>query len=151
MSAGDRISKAAKDAMEDLAGTSEPSDDAHVPEPGDPAEPIKVNSSVSEATNATEAEREQATESRVPDHRSADFNETSSEGSDGGKSGEHDTRENGRSFEDGTAGREGLSAGAGSDGGRGPAGLPDPDPENGSAQPLESDQDPSNREAFGPS
>ena len=36
MGIGDSIGKAAENAMEDLAGTSKPTETAHVPEPTDP-------------------------------------------------------------------------------------------------------------------
>jgi hypothetical protein len=52
MGIGDSIEKAAKNAMEDLAGTSRPTDDAHAPEPGAPDEDISVHSSISEGSNA---------------------------------------------------------------------------------------------------
>jgi hypothetical protein len=39
MGIGDRIEKAAENAMEDLAGTPSPTDDAHVPDPGAPLGP----------------------------------------------------------------------------------------------------------------
>lgn len=52
MGIGDSIKKAAENAVEDLAGTSRPTDDAHVPEPGAPNEDIRVHSSISEGSNA---------------------------------------------------------------------------------------------------
>jgi hypothetical protein len=56
MGIGDNIRGLAGNAMKDLAGLSEPADDGHVPEPGDPDEDIKVHSSVSEGSNAGEGE-----------------------------------------------------------------------------------------------
>ena len=52
MGIGDNIRRSAEDALRDLAGLSEPTDDAHAPEPGDPDEGIKVHSSISEGSNA---------------------------------------------------------------------------------------------------
>jgi hypothetical protein len=52
MGIGDSIGKAAENAMEDLAGTSEPTDDAHVPEPGTKDDDVQVHSSISEGSNA---------------------------------------------------------------------------------------------------
>jgi hypothetical protein len=60
MGIGDSIGKAAENAMEDLAGTSKPTEDAHVPEPTDPNSDVEVHSSISEGSNAMEAEKEKA-------------------------------------------------------------------------------------------
>src|SRR3954453_4247233 len=54
MGIGDGIKKAAENAMEDLAGVSRPTDDGHVPEPGNPNEEIRVHSSISEGSNAAD-------------------------------------------------------------------------------------------------
>ncbi|GAB3563310.1 hypothetical protein GCM10027405_17680 [Arthrobacter alkaliphilus] len=135
MSARDEISKAAENAMADLAGTSEPSDDGHVPEPGKPGEPIKVNSSVSEATNATEDEREGGSAGGPsPDRTSTPAQEGSSqtppEGKDAGDG-------------DPSPGAEGASAEAAGSHVPGPGGLPERDPQDGASEVLESDEDPS--------
>ncbi|MFE5837115.1 hypothetical protein [Arthrobacter sp. NPDC056493] len=89
MGIGDSMGKAAENAMEDLAQTSDPTDDAHVPEPGAEDDDIQVHSSISEGSNAADE-----------------------------------------------------SAGAPTHGVPGPAGLPDPDPEELRADPSEGDQDP---------
>jgi hypothetical protein len=133
MGARDEISKAAENAMEDLAGTSEQSDDGHVPEPGKPGEPIKVNSSVSEATNASEAEREDPAAGVSPVER------TSNEKDDGSPQ----PPSAGPDSPDADPGREGAMARAAGGGVAGPAGLPEPDPQSGTSGPLESDEDPS--------
>lgn len=140
MSARDEISKAAENAMADLAGTSEPSDDGHVPEPGKPGEPIKVNSSVSEATNATETEREQgATSGPSPDGTSTAPREgnspTPAEGRDAGDGDRSPDTEGGSA-----QAAEKQAAGSHVSG---PAGLPEHDPQDGSSEVLESDEDPS--------
>jgi hypothetical protein len=58
MGIGDSIKKGAEYAMEDLAGTAEKSDDGHAPDPGNPGEEVQVHSSISEGSNAIDAERE---------------------------------------------------------------------------------------------
>ena len=52
MGIGDSISKAAENAMKDLGGTAEKSDDGHAPDPGDPTDDVQVHSSISEGSNA---------------------------------------------------------------------------------------------------
>lgn len=54
MGIGDSIERAAKNAVEDLAGTADRTDDGHAPDPGDPNEDIRVHSSISEGSNATD-------------------------------------------------------------------------------------------------
>jgi hypothetical protein len=56
MGIGDSISKAAENAMKDLGGTAEKSDDAHAPDPGDPRDDVQVHSSISEGSNALDDE-----------------------------------------------------------------------------------------------
>ena len=58
MGIGDSIKKGAEYAMEDLAGTAKKSDDGHTPDPGDPHDEVQVHSSISEGSNAMEAERD---------------------------------------------------------------------------------------------
>jgi hypothetical protein len=55
MGIGDNIRGAAESALKDIAGLSERTDDGHAPEPGNPDDPIKVHSSISEGSNAEEA------------------------------------------------------------------------------------------------
>jgi hypothetical protein len=130
MGIGDSIGKAAKNAMEDLAGTSEPTDDAHVPEPGSPDDDIQVHSSISEGSNA----RENSAEGPGGHPRGTDASsssETTSAG-DRGKSNDfsraaqpgEDTREVPRDVP-------------------GPAGLPSSDPDSLRADPSEGNEDPS--------
>ncbi|WP_286179153.1 hypothetical protein [Arthrobacter sp. ISL-95] len=52
MGVEDSIRKATENAMEDLAGTSDPVNDGHVPEPGEKDDDIQVHSSISEGSNA---------------------------------------------------------------------------------------------------
>jgi hypothetical protein len=56
MGIGDSISKAAENAMKDLGGTAEKSDDGHAPDPGNPRDDVQVHSSISEGSNAADAE-----------------------------------------------------------------------------------------------
>lgn len=60
MGIGDSIGKAAENAMEDLAGTSEPTEKRNVPDPADPNDDVEVHSSLSEGSNAMEAEKQKA-------------------------------------------------------------------------------------------
>jgi hypothetical protein len=156
MGIGDSIRKAADNAMKDLGGTSEPTDDAHVPEPGDPAEEIKVHSSISEGSNAADAAEEGT-------------------GGQAGEAGPGGARGQGQGADTGTAGNivPGRGGPGGGPGGAGPAGaaeagtaesgaaesgeeapepprdvpgpggLPDPDPDVLRADPSEGDSDPS--------
>ncbi len=58
MGIGDSIGKAAENAMEDLAGTSDPAEKLDVPDPADPNDDVEVHSSLSEGSNAMEAEKQ---------------------------------------------------------------------------------------------
>jgi hypothetical protein len=60
MGIGDSIGKAAENAMEDLAGTSEPTEKMDVPDPADPNDDVEVHSSLSEGSNAIETEKQKA-------------------------------------------------------------------------------------------
>lgn len=60
MGIGDSIGKAAENAMEDLAGTSTPTEGTQVPEPTDPNSDVEVHSSISEGSNAMAAEKQKA-------------------------------------------------------------------------------------------
>ncbi|UUL76693.1 hypothetical protein NG819_02660 [Pseudarthrobacter sp. Fe7] len=60
MGIGDSIGKAAENAMEDLAGTSKPTEKTDVPDPADPNDDVEVHSSLSEGSNALEAEKQKA-------------------------------------------------------------------------------------------
>lgn len=69
MGIGDSIGKAAENAMEDLAGTSTPEEEAAqgdnagagrngtVPDPSDPDSDVEVHASLSEGSNAMDKER----------------------------------------------------------------------------------------------
>jgi len=60
MGIGDSIGKAAENAMEDLAGTSKPAEKMDVPDPANPNDDVEVHSSLSEGSNAMEAEKQKA-------------------------------------------------------------------------------------------
>ena len=138
MGIGESMGKAAENAMEDLAGTSKPADDAHVPEPGAADDDIQVHSSISEGSNA----RDNSDTSRAPE--GAESSGTSHHAESGGT-----TSATGGSEEpSGSADPGGSDAGGVSGApdahrdGAGPAGLPDPDPDGLRADPSEGDQDP---------
>jgi hypothetical protein len=144
MGIGDSIRKAADNAMKDLGGTSEPTDDGHVPEPGDPDEEIKVHSSISEGSNAADA----AEDGTRGQGQGADADAGTGRnivpgrgGPGGGPGGSGGTAESGTA-ESGTA----ESAEDTPEPPRdvpGPGGLPDPDPDVLRADPSEGDTDPS--------
>ena len=143
MGIGDSIGKAAENAMEDLGQTSDPTDDAHAPEPGASDEDIQVHSSISEGSNARDGDAGP----RAGVHTTATPQGPGTEASGGqgttGTSGATGTDESA-----GTATSGGIGAAGATDapeaarGVPGPAGLPDPDPEELRADPSEGDQDP---------
>ena len=148
MGIGDSIGKAAENAMEDLAGTSEPTDDAHVPEPGAKDDDIQVHSSISEGSNAMDDDSpagagtggtgsSQGTGTAVSGGAGTGG---AAAGSTAGAAGEGDTG-TGTGIQD--AGGIGAAEGSGTPGYvAGSAGLPDPDPDELRADPSEADQDP---------
>ncbi|MFJ5697295.1 hypothetical protein [Arthrobacter sp. NPDC093139] len=146
MGIGDSIGKAAENAMEDLAGTSKPTDDAHVPEPGARDDDIQVHSSISEGSNAMDDDgdaspgagsgRTTYTPQGPGTEASGGTGTAGTTGTTAGESGA------GTGAED----SGGIGAAEGSDVPRdvaGSAGLPDPDPDELRADPSEGDQDPS--------
>ena len=146
MGIGDSIGKAAENAMEDLAGTSEPTDDAHVPEPGAKDDDIQVHSSISEGSNAMDDDDSPAgagtggTGSSQGTGTAASGGAGAAAGSTAGTAGEGDTG-TGTGIQD--AGGIGAAEGSGTPGHvAGSAGLPDPDPDELRADPSEADQDP---------
>ncbi|MDQ0616415.1 hypothetical protein [Arthrobacter globiformis] len=146
MGIGDSIGKAAENAMEDLAQMSDPTDDAHAPEPGASDEDIQVHSSISEGSNARDGD--DGPRSGV--HTTYTPQGPGTEASGGqGTAGASGTGEAGAADESaGTATSGGIGAAGTTDapeaarGVPGPAGLPDPDPEELRADPSEGDQDP---------
>ncbi|GAA1778245.1 hypothetical protein GCM10009712_27300 [Pseudarthrobacter sulfonivorans] len=130
MGIGDSISKAAENAMEDLAGTSKPTDGTDVPEPTDPNSDVEVHSSISEGSNAMEAEKEKAPGLKPGSATGPVSANPAQPGGSGGSGGgpaeptEADAPDVPRDVP-------------------GPAGLPEGDPGELRADPGEGDQDPS--------
>jgi hypothetical protein len=146
MGIGDSIGKAAENAMEDLAGTSKPTEKLNVPDPTDPNDDVEVHSSISEGSNAMEAEKQKA-----PGLKTGAAPGPVSESPFGGDIDEtnNDRAEAGRGTgDDGLAGDASApTGGTGEAGSGGPSGvkggLPDSNPDELRADPTEGDQDPS--------
>ena len=138
MGIGDSIGKAAENAMEDLAGTSTPTEDAHVPEPTDPNSDVEVHSSISEGSNAMEAEKEKAPGLKTGPATGPVSGNPASPGDqqDGPDTGESDTRE--RMDTGSPTGAPDVPRDI-----PGSAGLPEGDPDALRADPGEGDEDPS--------
>ncbi|MFF1252257.1 hypothetical protein ACFVYC_07150 [Pseudarthrobacter sp. NPDC058329] len=141
MGIGDSIGKAAENAMEDLAGTSKPTGNVDVPDPADPNDDVEVHSSLSEGSNAMEAEKQKAPGLKAgaaPDPVSeAPLGGDVEDGEDGEASGTNATGLTGGASAP-SGGTEGVPRDV-----PGPAGLPDGDPDELRADPSEGDQDPS--------
>ncbi|MGF4045374.1 hypothetical protein ACX800_11800 [Paenarthrobacter nitroguajacolicus] len=138
MGVEDSIRKATENAMEDLAGTSDPVNDGRVPEPGEKDDDIQVHSSISEGSNAmdedlspNDTQRSHTATGDAPRHRDTGAH-------DGGThdAGTHDggTHQDGQADADASAGSGDVS---------GPAGLPSGDPDDLRADPSEGGGDPS--------
>ncbi|MGN7150558.1 hypothetical protein ACTHQ6_16360 [Arthrobacter sp. SAFR-179] len=137
MGIGDSIGKAAENAMEDLAGTSKPTEKMDVPDPTNPNDDVEVHSSLSEGSNAMEAEKQKA-----PGLKTGAAPGPVSESPFGGDVDENDTDE---ADDGGLAGNATAPGAAGTAGGsvRGSGGLPESNPDELRADPTEGDQDPS--------
>ena len=142
MGIGDSIGKAAENAMEDLAGTSKPTEKTHVPDPTDPNDDVEVHSSLSEGSNAMEAEKEKAPGLKTgaaPGPVSANpFGGDEETGTGGSGTTDQD--------DDGSAGSASVPEGGspvGAGGVPGSGGLPESNPDELRADPSEGDQDPS--------
>jgi hypothetical protein len=141
MGIGDSIGKAAENAMEDLAGTSKPTEKLNVPDPTDPNDDVEVHSSISEGSNAMEAEKQKA-----PGLKPGPAPGPVSENPFGGDTDETD---NDRANDDGglagSAAAPGGGAESAQEGGVSgvSGGLPDSNPDELRADPTEGDQDPS--------
>ena len=154
MGIGDSIGKAAENAMEDLARTSEPTDDAHVPEPGSKDDDIQVHSSISEGSNARDGEAgpragvHTTYTPQGPGTEASGGQGTTGAAGMSGVEGSGTEESAGTDESAGTATSGGIGAAGATDapdaarGVPGPAGLPDPDPEELRADPSEGDQDP---------
>ncbi|MFF1830497.1 hypothetical protein [Paenarthrobacter sp. NPDC058040] len=131
----DSIHKAAENAMEDLAGTSDPAPkDRQVPEPNTQDDDIQVHSSISEGSNAMDSEtpEEQAEDRSFAVDGHGEAHE------------EHPHHDAGVTDSDINQDREGdrdVPNAAGDV--PGPAGLPEGDPDALRADPSEGGEDPS--------
>lgn len=156
MGIGDSIGKAAENAMEDLAGTSKPTEKTNVPDPTDPNDDVEVHSSLSEGSNAMEAEKQKAPGLKTgaaPGPVSENpFGGDDDTGSVDGGAGQGSTGQG--SANQGAAGQDdgGLAGNASAPAGGSPAnqrgvpgtgGLPESNPDELRADPSEGDQDPS--------
>jgi hypothetical protein len=141
MGIGDSIGKAAENAMEDLAGTSKPTEKLNVPDPTDPNDDVEVHSSISEGSNAMEAEKQKA-----PGLKTGPAPGPVSENPFGGDTDETD---NDRANDDGGLAGSAAAPGGGAESAREggvsgvSGGLPDSNPDELRADPTEGDQDPS--------
>lgn len=140
MGIGDSIEEAAKNAVENLAGTAPRTDDGHVPDPGNPNEEIRVHSSISEGANATDTADPGEDPPGTPPERPETRPDDSPPLDD-----PHQTPAPGEYPEPGGSpglGADGPGTNAASHGTQGPGGLPDPDPGDLRADPSEADGDP---------
>jgi len=139
MGIGDSIGKAAENAMEDLAGTSKPTEKLDVPDPTDPNDDAEVHSSLSEGSNAMSAEKQKA-----PGLKTGAAPAPVSDSPLGGDVDETDNDRDGTGStdDDGLAGDATAPTGGGGTT-AGPAGLPDSNPDELRADPTEGDEDPS--------
>lgn len=139
MGIGDSIGKAAENAMEDLAGTSDPVGKSNVPEPIDPNDDVEVHSSISEGSNAMEAEKQKA-----PGLKTGAAPAPVSESPLGGDADETtDGRPQVTGVRDGHGSQTDRASAGASGHVAGPGGLPESDPDELRADPSEGDQDPS--------
>ncbi len=148
MGIGDSIGKAAENAMEDLAGTSKPTEKMDVPDPSDPNDDVEVHSSLSEGSNAMEAEKQKApglkTGAAPGPVSEAPLGGDVEEGEDTGTP--HSVQGGSGADATGVAGNASAPSGGTEGVPRdvpGSAGLPDGDPDELRADPSEGDQDPS--------
>lgn len=146
MGIGDSIGKAAENAMEDLAGTSDPVEKSNVPEPADPSDDVEVHSSISEGSNAMEAEKEKAPGLKTgaaPGPVSENPFGGDADGPSAGGDGRN-TRGPGEAGSDGGANvSESTGTTASTSHVPGPGGLPEGNPDELRADPSEGDEDPS--------
>lgn len=132
MGVDDSIRKATENAMEDLAGTSDPADKGQVPEPGEKDNDIQVHSSISEASNAMDEDLSPK-EDRPTGRRRAPGEP------DGGTQPRRQDDDGGTRQDS----QEDTDVPAGSGDVPGPAGLPSDDPNDLRADPSEGGGDPS--------
>jgi hypothetical protein len=142
MGIGDSIGKAAENAMEDLAGTSSPTEGTRVPEPTDPNSDVEVHSSISEGSNAMEAEKEKAPGLK-PGPATGPVSANPSGAEHSGASESTESSAGSAADAEGSTETAGAGAGAPPRDVPGPGGLPEGDPDTLRADPGEGDEDPS--------
>ncbi|MFP3578750.1 hypothetical protein SB659_04085 [Arthrobacter sp. SIMBA_036] len=125
----DSIRNAAENAMEDLAGTSKPVNDAEVPDPGEKDDDIQVHSSISEGSNAMDEDLSPKDTPHTEHHKP----QGQAEANDGG------THQDESTDDDVPVASGDVASGDVA----GPAGLPSGDPDNLRADPSEGGGDPS--------
>ncbi|MFJ6454926.1 hypothetical protein [Paenarthrobacter sp. NPDC091669] len=135
MGVEDSIRKTAENAMEDLAGTSDPVANGRVPEPGDKDDDIQVHSSISEGSNAMDSD--------VPGENAGAGRHRADGAPDGGRDFGDQRDDAGARREDGNARREDGDIPKAEGDVSGPAGLPENDPDDLRADPSEGGADPS--------
>lgn len=138
MGIGESINKAAENAMEDLAGTSDPVKGDQVPEPNQKADDIQVHSSLSEGSNAMDSDTPEEQAKATAGGATSAGSGTPATG-DGGVQ-----QDSGTTDSDINQDREGdqdIPTASGDV--PGPAGLPDGDPDALRADPSEGGEDPS--------
>lgn len=146
MGIGDSIGKAAENAMEDLAGTSDPVEKSNVPEPTDPNDDVEVHSSISEGSNAMEAEKEKAPGLKTgaaPGPVSDNPFGGEADGPSGGEDGANTRGPGGAGSDGGVNVSESTATAASTGHVPGPGGLPEGGPDELRADPSEGDEDPS--------
>ncbi|MHC8606924.1 hypothetical protein ACW4FP_04625 [Paenarthrobacter ureafaciens] len=137
------INKAAENAMEDLAGTSDPVKGDQVPEPNQKADDIQVHSSLSEGSNAMDSDTPEEQAQATSGGPTSAGSGTPATG-DGGVQQDTITTDSGPTDSDINQDREGdqdIPTASGDV--PGPAGLPDGDPDALRADPSEGGEDPS--------
>jgi hypothetical protein len=150
MGIGDNIKKAAENAMEDLAGTSDPHDDGTVPEPGQRDDDVQVHSSISEGSNAMDEpddypKRQGSASAGFADESGAGLSDRGlSDADQSASSTGYATESMPETSAERPDGRTDDSLPMGNpESPSGPAGLPGPAPDGLRADPSEADEDPS--------
>ncbi|WP_253951475.1 hypothetical protein [Paenarthrobacter sp. CM16] len=140
----DSIRKTAENAMEDLAGTSDPVNNDRVPEPGEKDDDVQVHSSISEGSNAMDSDVPgENDDPRTAGHGHTDRDSTqgtSAQGTASHGTASHETTHDADTRRDSEADTD-VSAASGDV--SGPAGLPQDDPDDLRADPSEGGGDPS--------
>jgi hypothetical protein len=133
------INKAAENAMEDLAGTSDPVKGDQVPEPNQKADDIQVHSSLSEGSNAMDSDTPEDQAQATSGRSGASHDSSAPATGDGGV--QQDTGITDSDINQDREGDQDIPTASGDV--PGPAGLPDGDPDALRADPSEGGEDPS--------